>query len=418
MRVLDRSSDWMPDHTVERIRRALERPTTAVDTPPEELQVSGLEGFGEAGCWARRCLFDLDAFQARRIDWRDVDSRTVIDDRDDLDAIPMVRRFAEAAGMPLHHMGPSAFVSGTGTGIQMTARLHGALTSILEGPPAVIVIELPDTGSGLESPFAQALADALPNRETTEGFPVVTIRTSSERIRPSLLRPERLGLPTRMAYPTAVDLAWMLSRELGELHPVASILRSVRHLEGVATHASMARLATKARRLAGKGDRPVRIEDVASAAFDDRRSAEERLRVALDVASRVVADLLDGHVPTFASVLGVVLPDRRTEGYDTLGSCYAGQEICHDPLVRSLVGRAAMDLLFGREVAEYDRIGQDGATPEARCLYAYADARRIVTMWTDEIGELTAMLLEQPALDRTEISDFASRTELGPDAAS
>ncbi|RIY01244.1 hypothetical protein D3218_07680 [Aureimonas flava] len=147
MIVLDRPSDWMPDHTVERIRRALERPATAVDTTFEEMQVPGLEGFGETGRWARCSLFDLEAFQAGRIAWRDVESRMVIDDRDDLGAMTAVRRFADAAGLPLHRLGPSTFASGTGSGVQMVAGIQGALSAILKGPPLVIVVELPETSS-------------------------------------------------------------------------------------------------------------------------------------------------------------------------------------------------------------------------------------------------------------------------------
>ncbi|MBB3937222.1 hypothetical protein [Aureimonas phyllosphaerae] len=391
------------------------------------------DGFGAAGGWARRFREDMRNYLDGRLAWRDVEARIVLDDGNGAGALDLVERVAAGSGLPVLRFGQLDFPDPDLPYLDGMARLRTRLSMAFLRQPTFIVVELPrhraderDPQSGSGSPFAEILFEVLEATKPPAGFPVATVVPSASTVRAALHHPSRLGRTVIVGYPSARDLARALSDELGVL-PAEFVMRSIRHLQNRATFATVAHMARDIRRRARAFDRPVRPEDLLHVSRRDDRPASERLRIAANVAGRLVPLLLDGSIPELATVLGSISLSREAgdpDGHDPATSAIVDQ----GELFRLWAGRAAEELMTGSNwttrTGTRCRSEIDGrAFPdierdqvEVESAYAHADAITLISGRIAEVAELTAMLLERLSLDRNELDDFARRTGLIRDA--
>ncbi|WP_279483890.1 hypothetical protein [Aureimonas sp. SK2] len=398
------------------------------------LAATGLSGYGDAGDFARQLVADIALFKNGNLPWRDIDSRAVFDDHYAVGAHDLLRCLAAAAGLILVEldwphltldrrdrtfMGPSRCTLGGAT----------------DGASSLLALHIPVAHNGSGSPSKSGeywLAQLSEFRETV-GCPIVIVCHDA----PRAANHGSAGGVVRIGFPDAADLSYALSDALyGVLSP-SNLVRSIRHLEGIATAPDMAALARRIRRRARLADRPVRPEDVDAVAFEDVRPARARLIHAVHAAGAATSLLLRGRIPAIVSI--AERASVRRIDYDphmrvdhallsVLAAC-AAEELLLGASSIDFAERKRLVLIEARRLALLaDNFGEDNQSAKrgvdaasdvvaARLRYAYGDATALVRDHAPAIGSLAADLIDRITLRSTDLADFARSHGLAPDEA-
>ncbi|WP_416355887.1 hypothetical protein ACLNGM_17405 [Aureimonas phyllosphaerae] len=414
-------SSALSHETASRLRRMLLRSNPADKRPL--LTPTGLSGYGDAGDFARQLVADIALFKNGNLPWRDVDSRAVFDDHYGVGAHDLLRCLAAAAGLILVELDwPHLTLDRRDRTFMGTSRC--TLDGAADGASALLALHIPVAHDGSGSPSKSGeywLAQLSEFRETV-GCPIVIVCQDA----PCSGNYGSAGGVVRIGFPDAADLSKSLSDALyGVLSP-SNLVRSIRHLEGVATARDMAALARRIRRRARLADRPVRPEDVDAAAFEDVRPAAARLMHAVHAAGAATSLLLHGRIPAFISIAEGA--GRRIERYphmrvdhaliSMLAGC-AAEEVLLGVSSINLAERKRLVLIEARRLASLSdscgednqsaKIGEDDASDvvATRLRYAYGDATALVREHSLAIGSLAADLIDRITLRSTDLADFA-----------
>jgi ATP-dependent Zn protease len=338
---------------IEAIGRVLEQKSKDADTSPA---LEAMHGYGEAKRWGLTLVADLQEFRAGRLDWHEIDSRSVL-----LSGPPgtgkslFARALAKSAKVPLirtsvAHWSSQSYLSGT---LQAIGEIFAEAKA---AAPCVLFIDeldgISDRSkiSGDHSQYwvqiVNCLLEQLSSPDDRPGVIVVAATNLPERIDPAIKRSGRLDREIAIPEPHVSSLVEIFRYHLRPCtFTDASLMRLALAARG-RTGADVEAYVRRARGVSRRAGRDPTIEDVLREARSGRveLTATVKRRIAIHEAGHaVVSRALDVGLIVDISLHdtgGEMLLKPRIDGTTTLNHLEA-------LLAALMAGRVAEEIAFG-----------------------------------------------------------------------
>lgn len=362
-------SDRSPADCVARLRRLGAKRTERTGRG-RDLSLDQLHGMRPAVEWGRSTLVDVAAWRAGA-PWSEVEAGLLLTGPPGTGKTLFAATFAAEGGMPLvvASLGQwqSADSGHLGTTLRAMRRSFDDAKALALGGPggrrgAVLLVDeidaFPDRASVRHDhrdyvvQVVNALLELLDGAGGREGVVVVGTTNDASRCDPAMLRPGRLGRLVELGYPDLDERVAMLRVRLGADLPDAD-LTAVGRLTERATGAAIEELVSRARRIARRADRALRLDDLlaVAGAADADRPPELLHRTAIHEAGHALVAALE--IGTDRMVVALQTRDGAAGWLDmTRPDTSAGTRREIEATIRvALAGRAAEEVVLGRVTA-------------------------------------------------------------------
>ncbi|HQR25173.1 MAG TPA: AAA family ATPase, partial [Steroidobacteraceae bacterium] len=355
-------------------------------SPTDSLRLDQLHGLGEARQVAEDLVADIAAARAERIPWSAVDRGLLLVGAPGTGKTTLARAIAQACGIKFVHVSASQWQAAGGLDLHLRA-IRSTFNEARRYAPAILFIDEIDSignrelfsGSNAiyQTEVVNALLEQLQGMDEDEPLIVIGATNYLGNVDPALRRAGRLDQVVTLPRPNVAGLEHIFSFHLAPHRSAGRVARDVRikvlaQLAFGLTGADVeffvrgaARRARKARRRITQADlvaeitrRPRRPDSVVSLTPDDMR------RVAIHEAGHAISALMSANGASEITYVSIIPRMDGSLGFTATapaeGAVMTRTEV-QERLRTILAGRAAEEVIFGKEDVSLSAGGGDGS---------------------------------------------------------